>query len=257
MTLTQPRSTGELLGEKLREAGLNQTEAAARLSITRQYLNGIINDKYPVTADLLLKLNPLLGTNNEYWITAEKAHSQYTHSPEGRAEILRQKLEDQTLNLDVRGNHTLVNHQLEALIESTYLNLAISPEKAKSRIEATSYQCACGKSGWIERMGSDEKQAVNFSKGIKITRGMMLTLSTQESLPALSRIRIHLIGLTEPWASKFYQVFHSGIIEPGMAGPISFAILNHGPHEFMLQEGDPILRISFEYLAQEPEKATE
>jgi deoxycytidine triphosphate deaminase len=143
------------------------------------------------------------------------------------------------------------------LIESSYLNLGISPETAKSRVEATSYQCACGNSGWVEKIGSDEKQAINFTKGFKITRGMMLTLSTQEALPALSRIRVHLLALTEPWAGKFYQVFHSGIIEPGMAGPIGFAILNHGPHEFVLQEGDPILRISFEYLAQEPEKPTE
>jgi antitoxin HigA-1 len=257
MTVSTSRSTGELLGEKLRELGLTQAEAAGRLSITRQYLNGIVNGKYPVTADLLLKLNPLLGTTNDFWIDAERSHTQYISSPQGRAEILRQQLEDQTLNLDVRGNHTLVNHQMEALIDSSYLSLGIRPDVAKKRIEATTYQCACGASGWVETLGREDKRPVNFSKGLKITRGMMVTLSTQESLATLSRMRVHIIGLTEPWASKFYQPFHSGLIEPGMAGPISFALLNHGPHDFTLQEGDPILRIGFEYLSQEPEAPTE
>jgi antitoxin HigA-1 len=255
--IAQPKPTGELLGDKLREMGLTQTDAAARLSITRQYLNGVVNGKYPVTADLLLKVNPLLSTTNDFWVEAERNYSHYVNSPTGKAELLKQKLDDQALNLDVRGNHTLVNHQMESLLESGYLNLGVSEEEAKQRIQPTTYECAVGASGWVEAMGGQERRAVSFRKPLKVTRGMMVTLSTQESLPILNRLRIHIVGLTEPWASKFYQPFHPGIIEPGMGGPISFAILNHGPHEFALQEGEPVLRIGFEYLAQEPDKPTE
>lgn len=255
--LTPPKPPGELLGDRLRDLGLTQTDAAGRLSITRQYLNGVVNGKYPVTADLLLKVNPLIGTTNDYWVDAERSYNSYVNSPVGKSELLRQKLDDLALNLDVRGNHTLVNHQMETLIESGYLNLGLPLEEAKPRIQPTTYECAVGASGWVEALGSQERRAVNFKKPLKVTRGMMVTLSTQESLPALHRMRVHIVGLTEPWASKFYQAFHPSLIEPGMAGPISFAMLNHGPHDFSLQEGEPVLRISFEYLAQEPEKPVE
>jgi antitoxin HigA-1 len=252
MTATTPLRAGDVLSEKLRELSLNQTEAAARLSITRQYLNGIINGKYPLTADLLLKINPLLGTSNEFWAEVERSHASYLASPQGRAEVLRQNLETQALNLDVRGDHTLVNHQIESMIDSGYLNLGIPAEAAKERILPTSYECAVGDAGWVEAAPPQEKRPVSFARGITVSRGMMVTLSTQEVIPALPRVRVHIIGLTQHWASKYCQVFHPGLIEPGMSGAISFAVLNHGSQNFTLKTGEPILRIAFEHLSQEP-----
>jgi plasmid maintenance system antidote protein VapI len=56
MATTAIRPPGEILEEKIKERSLTQAQAADRIGITRQYLNGIINGKYPFTADLGLKL---------------------------------------------------------------------------------------------------------------------------------------------------------------------------------------------------------
>jgi plasmid maintenance system antidote protein VapI len=253
MTTTPIPTAGEVLGQRLRDIGLSQTEGASQLGITRQYLNGIINGKYPLTSELLLKINPLLQTSNSYWTEVEQKRLQYDTSPVGKADALRRSMEDQSLQLDLRGDHTLVNSEIEALIDSGYLQLGISADLARERIEATTYLCSVGASGWIEAVGGQERRPVSFlGKGITLNRGMIVTLSTQEVLPRLARMRVHVVGLSESWSSTFHQHFHSGIIEPGMAGPISFSIMNHGPYSFTLKTGDPILRIGFEHLSQEP-----
>ncbi len=247
MTTLLPKSPGEVLGDLIRDKGLNQTEAATKLGISRQYVNSVIKGKYPVTAELRLKLSDLLGTKPEYWAEVQKGWDEYLASPEGRA-VKREIAQDElTLNLDIRGGHTLVDHEIEAAVKAEHIS--IRPFD-KERLTPTCYLLGFGLRGFVHAGG--EMRQVATRPGFVLGRGQMLTISTQETLALPGRVRAVVHGLAEQWSSRFLQCFHQRVIEPGMNGTVSFSLINLGPSEVEIMEGEACLALSFEYLAQEP-----
>ena len=85
-----PKSVGGTLADLLAARNLNQTEAATKLSLTRPYLNGIINGKYPLSMDLKMKLKSLLNVEPDFWAGVQTAHELWKGSPEGRRQLLEQ-----------------------------------------------------------------------------------------------------------------------------------------------------------------------
>jgi addiction module HigA family antidote len=249
MTNFLPKSPGETLGDLIRESGLNQTEAATKLGITRQYLNGVVNAKYPVTAELRLKLSDLLKTKPEFWAEVQKNWDEHLSSPEGRAMKREKDQEELALNLDIRGGHTLVDHEIEAALKAGHLT--IEPFD-RERLNATCYQLGFGVRGFSYLAGSPEPRPVVTKPGFNFKRGQMLTISTRETLVLPGRVRAIVHGLTEMWSDKFVQCFHQRVIEPGMSGSVTFSLINSGPFDLEIMEGEPCLALSFEYLAQEP-----
>ena len=249
MTNLLPKSPGETLGDLIREKGLNQTEAATKLGITRQYLNSVINAKYPVTAELRLKLSDLLKTKPEYWADIQRNWDEHLSSPEGRALKREREQDELTLNFDIRGGHTLVDHEIEAAMKAEHL--AIDPFD-REQLNATCYQLTFGLRGFTYLPGNSEPKQIATKPGFVLKRGQMMTISTRESLSLPSRVRAIVHGLTEQWTDKFVQCFHQRVIEPGMSGAVTFSLINSGPFDLEIMEGEPCLALSFEYLAQEP-----
>src|SRR3954466_8401837 len=67
-----PTHPGEmLLKEFLDPLGVSQVEAAARMSIPFQRLNGIVNGRRAVTADTALLLEALTGWDAQIWLTLQ------------------------------------------------------------------------------------------------------------------------------------------------------------------------------------------
>jgi len=249
MTTLLPKSPGEALGELIRDKGLNQTEAATKLGISRQYLNSVINNKYPVTAELRLKLTDLLNTRPELWAEVQKNWDEHLSSPEGRALKREREQDDLTLSFDIRGGHTLVDHEIEAAMKAEHIGILPFD---RERLHSTCYQLSFGLRGFSYPAGSTEPRSVATKPGFTLKRGQMLTISTRESLTLPSRVRAIVHGLTEQWTDKFLQCFHQRVIEPGMSGPVAFSLINSGPYDLEIAEGEPCLALSFEYLAQEP-----
>lgn len=249
MTNLLPKSPGETLGDLIREKGLNQTEAATKLGITRQYLNSVINNKYPVTAELRLKLSELLKTKPDFWAEVQKNWDEHLTSPEGRALKREREQDELTLNFDIRGGHTLVDHEIEAAMKAEHL--AIVPFDREC-LHSTCYHLSFGLRGFSYPPGSAEPRQIATKPGFLLKRGQMLTISTRETLTLPSRVRAVVHGLTEQWSDKFLQCFHQRVIEPGMSGSVTFGLINSGPFDLEITEGEPCLALSFEYLAQEP-----
>ena len=103
-----PKSVGSTLSELLAARNLNQTEAATKLSLTRPYLNGIINGKYTLSTDLKTKLKSLLNVEPDFWTSIQTAHDLWKSSPEGKRQLLEQGREELYNALDLRGAHVLV-----------------------------------------------------------------------------------------------------------------------------------------------------
>jgi addiction module HigA family antidote len=243
------------LAELLQIHGLNQTEAATKLNLTRPYLNGVINGKYPLNTELRLKLKPVLGVEAEYWTEVQRAYDMWKESPEGRRLRIEQGREELHNLLDLRGAHVLLANEITEAIRGGVIEVShfdFTQENDQCRLLQTSLQLTFGRQAWIKTIGTDEEKEVSVRSGFVLKRGQMVLFATREALTLSSRVRAHVNGLTEHWATRFIHCFHQRLLEPGSTGQITFGMINAGPTDIEISEGEPCLSVSFEYLAQDP-----
>ncbi len=250
-----PKSPGEALADELNARGLTQTEAATKLNLTRPYLNGVINGKYAFSTEMRLKLKPVLGIEPEHWTEIQRTYDLWKDSPEGRQAFLEKGREELYNLLDLRGAHVLAAHEISDALQHGAIAISdfdLSRETHQQRLMPTSLQLTFGAKAWLKTIGSDEETEVSLRTGLTLKRGQMMLFSTRESLTLSSRIRALVNGLADPWATRFVQCFHQRLLEPGSTGPIMFGLINSGPTDIELHEGESCLSLSFEYLAQDP-----
>ena len=65
---------GRLLGDDFEALGTSKTELAQRLGITRKMLYDILNGTSAVTAPMALKLEAVVGSTAEFWLTIQMQH---------------------------------------------------------------------------------------------------------------------------------------------------------------------------------------
>lgn len=69
-----PRHPGALLREiVLPASGLNQTELAQRVNVSRRTVNMILNEQRPVTPDLAHRLGRVFGNGPRLWLNMQRA----------------------------------------------------------------------------------------------------------------------------------------------------------------------------------------
>lgn len=249
-----PKSVGGTLADLLAARNLNQTEAATKLSLTRPYLNGIINGKYPLSMDLKMKLKSLLNVEPDFWAGVQTAHEMWKSSPEGRRQLLEQGREELYNSLDLRGAHVLVSHEIEEAINGGAIEidgLDLSQEAHRERLLQTSLLLTFGSVATVRVIGSEAGADHDLTRGLVLKRGQMVEFHTHEDLKLHGRVRVVVNGLTDPFATGFVQLFCHRLREPGSVGQLTFGLINMGPVDLTLRAGDPCLSISFEYLAQE------
>lgn len=258
MTVKSPKPIGELLQDLLREHGLNQTEAATRLNVTRPYLNGVINGKYPVSADLRLKLEPIVKVKPEFWNEAQRVYDMWRESPQGRAIHMAKSQEELSIMLDVRGQHTLLDHEIVAALKSGMISIdPFDAEKDEAHIRATSVDLTFdteaqiyapnGKSTQTMLLGNEREHI----KPLILKPGQRLTMKTREVIHLTKRIRVLINGMAGHLATSFIHCFHERVMEPGSIQPVTFGLLNASTEDVALYASEPCINVSFEYLAQE------
>jgi len=249
-----PKSVGGTLADLLAARNLNQTEAATKLSLTRPYLNGIINGKYPLSMDLKTKLKSLLNVEPDFWSGIQTAHEMWKSSPEGRRQLLEQGREELYNSLDLRGAHVLVAHEIEEAINGGAIEidgLDLKQEAHRERLLQTSLLLTFGSVATVRSIGSEAGVDHDLTRGLVLKRGQMVEFHTHEDLKLHGRVRVVVNGLTDPFATGFVQLFCHRLREPGSIGQLTFGLINLGPMDLPLRAGDPCLSVSFEYLAQE------
>lgn len=70
----KPTHPGEILREDvLPTLGINQTDLANRLGVSRRTISQILNEQRPVTTDMAIRLAHLLDTTPESWLNMQQA----------------------------------------------------------------------------------------------------------------------------------------------------------------------------------------
>jgi addiction module HigA family antidote len=70
----RPTHPGELLREEtLPAAGLNQSELAARLGVSRRTVNDLVHERRGINPDLAHRLSRLFNTTPEFWLRLQQA----------------------------------------------------------------------------------------------------------------------------------------------------------------------------------------
>ncbi len=257
MTAQKPLSIGETLEQLLRKEGLNQTEAALKIGVTRQYLNSVINDKLPLTTELQWKLQPVLKRGLDYWEDISKQYDKFLATPDGRRQQLQAKEEELAIHWDLQGQRTLVNYEIETAVNSGVIAFLSgsgereTPAFDKRRLRSTTYQLSVGEQAELFDT-SGKSRVVRTFPYLELGRGEVARLATLEAVKIGGRLRAHIQGLADPLPWKLVQWMGRLIVEPWNEAPVTFGLINHGPETVRLIHGQPCLEISFEYLAAEP-----
>jgi plasmid maintenance system antidote protein VapI/deoxycytidine triphosphate deaminase len=253
LTSPQPLLPGQHLEALLRDKGLNQTEAATRLNMNRTYLNGVINGKHLISADLKLKLKDLLGVPTEYWADVERDVQRWQSTEQGQAEVRTRSQEDLYTMLDIRGHHVLVDHEIRQALRSQVISISpfdLGHEEVRERLRATTVELTFGETAFVHSADMGDS-SVSLRGGLTLKRGKMATFETRERITLTSRVRAVVNGLVSPWNGAFTQLFSARVLEPGTGGVLSFGLLNNGIQDLLIEPGQACLSISFEYLAQD------
>jgi len=247
-------SAGETLEQLLRERGLNQTEAASKIGITRQYLNSVINGKLPLTTELQWKLKPVVGKGLEYWAEVSNKFDTYVTTPEGRKRMLEAREEGLVQQFDLHGQHVLVNYEIEAAVEAQMIQFQSLDGRnlfKKERLGDTLYQLTFSDEAKV--VGTDHvTRFVNTVPYYDLLPGERLSMPTAEIVSLSHRIRMHVHGLCDPLPEQFVQLIGADLVEPRSASQCTLRLMHSGWSPARIAHGDSAVLVSFEYLAAEP-----
>jgi antitoxin HigA-1 len=68
MQMKNPNHPGDIIRDCLDELGVNVTDAAKALGVTRSALSRVINRKAGVSAEMALRLEKALGSTAGFWL---------------------------------------------------------------------------------------------------------------------------------------------------------------------------------------------
>ena len=75
MKMKNPPHPGRIVRQECIEPlGLTVTEAAARLGVTRQALNNLVNEKAAISPEMSIRLAKAFGSSPEVWLGMQMAH---------------------------------------------------------------------------------------------------------------------------------------------------------------------------------------
>jgi antitoxin HigA-1 len=74
MPMKNPPHPGRLVGDNLDHLGLNVTEGAKRLGISRQALHNVISGRSAISAELAVKLEQEIGSTADAWLRMQAAN---------------------------------------------------------------------------------------------------------------------------------------------------------------------------------------
>jgi plasmid maintenance system antidote protein VapI len=259
MTSAKLLSPGQTLEALLRDQGYNQTEAASKIGITRQYLNSVIHGKLPLTTELQWKIKPVLGKGLEFWSDVSNKYDSYLKTPEGLRGMLEQREDDLVQQFDLHGQHALVNYEVEAAVEAQMIQLTSVDGRnlfRKENLSDTLYQLSFSDEAKVTSIDPTTRelvtQFVRTQPHYDLLPGQWLTMPTAEIVSLSNRVRMQIHGLCDPFPAEFVKYNGPLMVEPRNATQ-PMLLLHHGGFKSVrISHGSPALLVSFDYLAAEP-----
>jgi addiction module HigA family antidote len=74
MPMKQPVHPGKLIKHSIEASGLNLTDAAKRLGVTRQTLSRVINGRTSLSPEMAVRVSKAFGSTVEHWMRMQMAY---------------------------------------------------------------------------------------------------------------------------------------------------------------------------------------
>ncbi|MGH8426767.1 MAG: HigA family addiction module antitoxin [Gammaproteobacteria bacterium] len=88
MSMHRPAHPGEILRELyLEPLGVNLTQAAEALGVSRKHVSAIVNRRAPVTAEMAMRLAVALTTEPEIWVNLQTQYDLWQVRRKGRPKV--------------------------------------------------------------------------------------------------------------------------------------------------------------------------
>jgi deoxycytidine triphosphate deaminase/addiction module HigA family antidote len=224
---------GQHLRAELRRLGLDQVAAGRALGVTRQTINNIVNDRFPISRATASKLGQLTGHRADYWLQSvfPVAHS----AVESRSKP----------SVTESGGHVLVNQQILRALEDGVI--CIEPF-AESQLRSASVDLTLDRQAMTL---SGESIDLGGQQGFRLKSGRAVKVYTRERIE-LPPNYLGRAGAAERLAVSGVVAMHALQIDPGFRGKLHFCLFNASEREFPMRPGDPVLCIEIMPLAVAP-----
>jgi len=74
MPMKKPVHPGRIIKHSIEASGLNVTDAADRLDVTRQTLSRVINERTAVSPEMAIRVSKAFGSTPEHWLKMQMAY---------------------------------------------------------------------------------------------------------------------------------------------------------------------------------------
>lgn len=215
---------GQMLKMRLVERGMDQTELAGELKVSRATVNNVVNDKYPISRSMAEKLSKVFETPIEYWF---QDRFDETQRVEGRPHAGRLSASD-----------------IRSCIENERLVITgFDLERDAQLIQPSSIDLRAG-----ALICKPNRETIDISdRPYLLNAGETVLMETHETID----MPPDLCGNFGGMAKLIRQFISYGLgieIDPGFSGKLQFLITNQGVRRFRISAGMPIVTVVFQQL---------
>jgi deoxycytidine triphosphate deaminase/plasmid maintenance system antidote protein VapI len=224
---------GQHLRAELRRLGLDQVAAGRALGLTRQTINNIVNDRFPIARATASKLGELTGHRADYWLQSAFPTDHSAAPVRSRPSVAEP------------GGHVLVNQQILRALQQGVIR--IEPF-AESQLRSASIDFTLDRQAMTL---SGESIDLGGKHGFRLESGRAVKVYTRERIE-LPPNYLGRAGAAERLAVSGVVAMHALQIDPGFRGRLHFCLFNASEREFPMRPGDPVLCVEIMPLAVAP-----
>jgi len=224
----------EAINSFMKEQGWTQQELAEQLGVSRQTANYLVNGRSDLTGKMMLRLAKLTDQPVDYW---HKLQSRAKLPPEEQASLLTNN------GFHRQSPGLLVNQEILTAIKTGDLQIS---DFEPNLLTSIHYPLHLGDTV-VEADGALQDQGIAV-----LEKGKIYSIPTLENLTLPDQVCAHL-EIHPDLGELGFQLLGNNLIEPGHQGPIDITLASLFTKEKHLATGDPLLRISFEWLAEIPQ----
>jgi plasmid maintenance system antidote protein VapI len=243
MTPSRPTTPGEHLAHLLEERKISQSDLAQKVGMTRPYLNGVINGKYPFNHKLARRLESVLQVESTYWMELLRQWEKYGESDQGRQEIQREAETQLVGEWSIRGRGYMLGWEVARARKAGMIGIDNFQE---DNLQADG--------SYVARLGevNMDGRPLDLRKGISFRRNMRILATTAEIFSLNEHIRMEFAGLSENFQLAFVQTPQSTVLPSFDSAELTLPLINAVGDEVELEIGLELAIVRFYFDAEVP-----
>lgn len=225
---------GEHLRAEIARLGLDQVAACKAISVSRQTVNNIINNRQSISRAMAGKLGRLTGRSSDYWLRTSFSSARYA-----------EQLLKSATNVRSFGGGVLVNYQIAQAVKNNLININPFDEV---NVQSTSVDLTLG-----DHLITNEGKKIDISDGQRfvLKSNCAVDVSTNEWIE-LPQDFVGRVGSITSLANLGLLTSVGFQVAPGFKGHLQFYVFNSGRKNIKLWKEMPIISIEIMRLSVTP-----